>query len=121
MELGAGAFIFSEYRAIFIRNGFTYYGKIDSTVKLFVKAHKIRLINQSIARIELYARVLQDKDFVEKEPAGTLFLEIYLTQKTSNGVCETLGRLGNLIREGVRARMGILSMDANLRLHFVSP
>ena len=53
--------------------------------------------------------------------AGGLLFEIYLVQKTSNGVCESLGRIGNLIHEGCRAKMGLLFMEANMRLHFVSP
>ena len=121
-ELGAGSFIFSEFRGIFMKNGFGDYGKIeDSTVKFLLKGHEIRTNEPAISRVDLYAQVLQDHDFVKREPAGALFFEIYLTQRTSNGVCESLGKLSNLIREGVRARMGILTMEANMRLHFLSP
>ena len=121
-ELGAGSFIYQEYRGIFSTNGFNNYGTIeDSTVRCLLKAHKIRIENPSIRRVDLYAGVLQNEDIQGRELAGVLFIEIYLTQKVSNGVCETLGKLSNLVREGVRAKMGMLFLEANLRLHFVSP
>ena len=121
-ELGAAAYIFREYRGIFAINGFTNYGEIeDSTIRVLTKANELRAKESSLSRVDLYASVLRKKEIQENEPGGVLFFEIYLTQKVSNGVCESLGKLSNLVREGVRAKMGILSLEANLRLHFVSP
>ena len=60
-------------------------------------------------------------EIYEQELAGTLLFEIYLVQKTSNGVCESFGRIGNIIHEGCRAKMGLLFLETNIRLYFVSP
>ena len=93
----------------------------NATIRYLLKASEIKASNQTISRVDLYVRLLQEKEVLENQMPGVFFFEIYVTQKTSNGVCEGLGRLSNLIREGVRARMGLLFLEANLRLHFVSP
>ena len=121
-ELGAGSYIFKEFLGIFKIHGLDDYEAVEiSTVRCLLKANEIKRKESAISRIDLYARVLQDKDILENELPGVLLFEIYLTQKTSNGVCEGLGRLSNIIREGVRAKMGLLFLEANLRLHFVPP
>ena len=121
-ELGGCSYIYSEYRGIFKINGFNDYTEVEnSTVMCLLKAFQIKKKEPTIKRIDLYARVLTDKSILTNELPGVVLFEIYLTQKTSNGVCESVGRLSNLIREGVRARMGLLFLEVNLRLHFVSP
>ena len=122
-ELGAGIYIFHEYRGIFETNGVKTYEDIeDSTVRLLMKASQINKDEPKLPRVDLYAKVLQSLDLViSNELPGVIFFEIYLTQKVSNGVCESFGKIGNLYREGVRRKMGILYLEASIRLHFLSP
>ena len=121
-ELGAVSYIFSEFRGIFKINNLLDYPAVEnSAVACLLKANEIKIENPSITRVDLYAAVLQSECILQHHLPGVLFFEIYLTQKTSNGVCESLGRLSNIIREGVRARMGLLMLETNLRLHFLYP
>ena len=123
-ELGAAGFIFREFRGIFKANGIEDFGVVEeSLIACLMKASQIKSHNNNIERVELYAKVLQDNHVLADDNflPGTIFFEIYLTQKTSNGVCEGFGKIGNLIREGVRGSMGLLYLEANLRLHFVPP
>ena len=121
-SFGALAFIFSEFRSIFSINGFNDYKTVeDSTIKCLLVAHKIKFLSPNITRVDLYAKTLNEEIVCSDEAAGSLLFEIYVSQKTSNGVCGSFGKLGNLYREGVRSKMGLLYLEANLRLHFVSP
>ena len=93
----------------------------NTTINCLLKAAAVLKQNPNIDRHELYATVLRVKEIYEQELAGTLLFEIYLVQKTSNGVCESFGRIGNIIHEGCRAKMGLLFLETNIRLYFVSP
>ena len=127
-ELGVGVAIFTEFRVIFHANGVRSYEEVEnSIVRCLRKAYNILKSDKALskARVDHYAKVLTPTSQMHNEEyAGSLFIEIYLLQKVSNGVCESFGKIGNLYREGVRAvrgRMGILFLEANLRLHLVSP
>ena len=121
-ELGAVSYIFSEFCSLFKINNFLDYPAVEnSVIACLLKATEIKNENPSNARVDLYAAVLQSEDILQHHLAGVLFFEIYLTQKKSNGVCESLGRISNIIREGVRSRMGLLMLETNLRLHFLYP
>ena len=122
-ELGAAVYIFQEYRGIFESNGVMKYEDVEnSTVQLLIMASQIHQKEPDLHGIDLYAKVLTSVDMAAgNELPGRIFFEIYLTQRTSNGVCESFGKIGNLYREGVRGKMGIFYLEASLRLHFVSP
>ena len=122
-ELGAGVFIFTEFRGIFETNGVKSYEQVEnSAVHCIMRAYNILKLDSSLSRVDLFAKILTSVEAEnDEEHAGSLFIEIYLLQKVSNGVCESFGKIGNLYRDGVRRKMGILFLEANLRLHFVSP
>ena len=65
--------------------------------------------------------MLQSDGVYEAYLPGVIFIETYISQKTNNGVGESLGKIGNLYRDGVRGKMGVLFLEANLRFHFLPP
>ena len=119
---GAGAYLFNEFGGIFKANGVVEYSTVEaSLISLLQMAYEIWEEIQKIPRVELWAKVLQKDQISAVQLPGKIFIETYLTQKVSNGVSETMGHIGNLYRDGVRASMGILFLEANLRLHFMPP
>ena len=81
-ELGPGVYIFTTFRGIFQTHGFINYEEVEnSIVKCLLKASEIWNSTQSISRIDLYAKVLQNESILATEISGSLLLEIYLVKK----------------------------------------
>ena len=80
--------------------------------------NKIIESNSTIKKIDLLAKLDTEEMRTKAKPA-VVNLHLYITQKISNCVAETLGRLGNIIREGVRMKMGMLFLEVYTRLHYM--
>ena len=73
-----------------------------------------------ITKLDLFAKV-ERADFCTRAPGAYLFLHIYKLQRLSNGTSETWGRLANIISNGVRQRMGPVTIENLIRLHYTPP
>ena len=84
-------------------------------------AHKVHKTRPNLSRVDLHATVIMNPKVKNRFRPAQILLEIYIVQKVSNGVQESIGKISNVIREGARSRMGLMVLEANLRLHFTPP
>ena len=89
-------------------------------VILLSEGNQLIETNSKIKKIDLLAKLDTEEMRIKAKPA-VVILHLYITQKVSNCVAETLGRLGNIIREGVRMKMGMLFLEVYVRLHYLPP
>ena len=89
--------MFKQYQALFEFHGYNSYRKLENGVVLLHKvAAEIKQRTPNIKKIDLLAE-LDNENLRADAKSAIVLLHLYLTQKVSNAVAETLGRLGNII------------------------
>ena len=118
-EFGPLDYIYETYKSIFKYHGCASYTELeDAMVILLKEGIKLKAGDISTKKIDLLAK-LDTVEMRAKTKAGVITLHLYITQKISNCVAETLGRLSNIFREGVRMKMGMLYLEVYVRLHYL--
>ena len=123
-EFGPLSRIFETFKSLFKYHGCLSYADLEDSIVFMIKMGN-KLLNQidpsaKLKKIDLLAKLDNSKTRNRAKPA-VVALHIYITQKVSNAVAETLGRLSNIIREGVRMKMGMMYLEVYTRLHYLPP
>ena len=112
--------IFESFLEGFKEQGHTNILEIENDlIFLIKKGIEVKKENPAIPRVELMSRILYGCR--KTHSAGHSFTELYLIQKGSNAISESLGHNVNVHRAGVRSQLGPMALEDGLRLRCIPP